>query len=98
MRTVTIRPTQPQADFHNLTCKHPAFVGGFGTGKSETLANQAFMDASHSSKALIGIYEPTYDLVRLIIAPRMQEKLIDHGIPFKYNKSENVIYTSPPRS
>ena len=94
MRTITIRPTQPQADFHALNCKHPAFVGGFGTGKSETLANQALMDASHSSSALIGIYEPTYDLVRLIIAPRIQEKLTQHGIRYKYNKSENIVYTS----
>jgi hypothetical protein len=94
VRTLTIKPTKPQADFHNLTCKHPAFVGGFGTGKSETMANQAFMDASHSSSALIGLYEPTYDLVRLIMAPRMEEKLTDYGIRYKYNKSENIIYTS----
>lgn len=94
MRTVTIRPTQPQADFHALTCKHPAFVGGFGTGKSETMANQAFMDASHSSNALIGLYEPTYDLVRLIMAPRIEEKLQQYGIRYKYNKSENIIYSS----
>lgn len=94
MRTVTIKPTQPQADFHALTCKHPAFVGGFGTGKSETMANQAFMDASHSSDALIGLYEPTYDLVRLIMAPRIEEKLSQYGIRYKYNKSENIIYSS----
>ncbi len=94
MRTVTVRPTQPQADFHSLTCKHPAFVGGFGTGKSETMANQAFMDASHSSDALIGLYEPTYDLVRLIMAPRIEEKLQQYGIRYKYNKSENIIYSS----
>lgn len=94
MRTVKIRPTQPQADFHALQCKHPAFVGGFGTGKSETMANQAFMDASHSADALIGLYEPTYDLVRLIMAPRMEEKLQQYGVRYKYNKSENIIYTS----
>lgn len=94
VRTVTIRPTEPQAAFHALTCKHPAFVGGFGTGKSETMANQAFMDASHSADALIGLYEPTYDLVRLIMAPRIEEKLQQYGIRYKYNKSENIIYSS----
>lgn len=94
MRTLKIRPTQPQADFHALTCKFPAFVGGFGTGKSETMANQAFMDACQSSDALIGLYEPTYDLIRLIMAPRMEEKLQQYGIRYKYNKSENIIYTS----
>lgn len=94
MRSIKIKPTQPQADFHALTCKYPAFVGGFGTGKSETMANQAFMDACHSSNALIGLYEPTYDLIRLIMAPRMEEKLSQYGIRYKYNKSENIIYTS----
>lgn len=58
------------------------------------MANQAIMDASHSSDALIGLYEPTYDLVRLIMAPRIEEKLTDYGIRYKYNKSENIIYTS----
>jgi len=94
VRTVKIKPTQPQADFHALTCKHPAFIGGFGTGKSETMANQAFIDASHSSNALIGLYEPTYDLVRLIMAPRIEEKLQQYGIRYRYNKSENIIYSS----
>lgn len=94
MRTLNITATQPQADFHAMQCKYPLFVGGFGTGKSETAANQALMDASHSSDALIGLYEPTYDLIRLIMAPRMEEKLTDNGIRYKYNKSENIIYTS----
>ena len=94
MRTLKIRPTQPQADFHNLNCKFPAFVGGFGTGKSETLANQAIMDASHSSSALIGIYEPSHDLLKTVIIPRMEEKLIDFGIHYKYNKTDKTILTS----
>ena len=94
MRTISIKSTKPQADFHALTCKHPAFVAGFGSGKSETMTNQAFMDASHSASALIGIYEPTYDLVSLIAVPRMEEKLIDYGIRYKYNKQRNTISTS----
>ncbi len=83
MRTVTIKPTQPQADFHALTCKHPAFIGGFGTGKSETMANQAFMDASDSSSALIGLYDPTSDLVSLIMEPRIEDKLKAYGIRYR---------------
>lgn len=93
-RVIKIKPTPDQAKFHALTCKHPALIGGFGVGKSETMCNQAIMDASHSSDALIGIYQPTYDLVRLIAAPRMEEKLTEFGIRYNYNKSENIIYTS----
>ena len=77
-----------------LQSKYPAFVGGFGTGKTETLANCAIRDALDSSDSLVALYEPTYDLVRLILAPRMQDKLSELGIRHKYNKQENIIYTS----
>ena len=56
----------------------------------------AMMDACQSAEILVGMYAPTYDLIRLITAPRMQTALIDHGISFNFNKSDNVIYTSSP--
>lgn len=74
--------------------KYRAFVAGFGTGKSQTMADSALMDALDSPTALIGIYEPTYDLIRLIAAPRMEQRLQESGIRYKYNKSENIIYSS----
>ena len=95
-RIIRTTLTPPQGKFFNLQCKYPAFVGGFGTGKTETMAVSAFRDASHSSDALIAMYEPTYDLIRLILAPRMEDKLSEYGVRYKYNKSENIIYTSSP--
>lgn len=95
-RTLRLQMTEPQARFFQLPDKYPAFIGGFGAGKTETLANCALRDALASSSALIALYEPTYDLVRLILAPRMEEKLSDLGIRYKYNKQENIIYTSAP--
>lgn len=90
-----IKATDPQADFLDLDCKFPAFVAGFGTGKSEVMCSSAIMDSYEGgSDSLIAMYEPTYDLVRLILAPRMEEKLVHYGIRYKYNKSENIIYTS----
>lgn len=77
--------------------KHPLFVAGFGAGKSEVMAHSAFGDASHSAAALIGLYAPTYDLVRLITAPRICAKLQEQGVPHKWNKQENIVYTSWPR-
>lgn len=94
MATLKLKMTEPQARFFQLEDKYPAFVGGFGTGKTETMANCAIRDALGSSSSLVAMYEPTYDLVRLILAPRMQEKLTDLGIRYKYNKQENIIYTS----
>lgn len=93
-RILRLQMTEPQLEFYQLKDKYPAFVGGFGTGKTETLANCAIRDGLMSSSALIALYEPTYDLVRLILAPRMEEKLSDMGIRYKYNKQENIIYTS----
>ncbi|OVE45672.1 terminase large subunit domain-containing protein [Chromobacterium violaceum] len=94
MREIRMTMTEPQAEFFQLPDKYPAFVGGFGTGKTEALAMCATRDALESSNALIALYEPTYDLVRLILAPRMEEKLTDLGIRYRYNKTENIIYTS----
>lgn len=92
---IKITATRPQAAFLAMDCKFPAFVAGFGTGKSEVMCNSALLDSMEGgSDSLIAMYEPTYDLVRLILAPRMEEKLQDWGVRYKYNKSENVIYTS----
>lgn len=89
--------TEPQERFLFSTAKHPAFVAGFGAGKSEIMAYAAMGDAAHSSDALIGLYAPTYDLVRLITAPRICAKLEEHGVPHRWNKQENIVYTSWPR-
>lgn len=65
------------------------------TGKSEIMCADAMLDSMEGgSSSVIALYEPTYDLVRLILAPRLEEKLSEWGVPYKYNKSENIIYTS----
>jgi len=92
MTILQISSTAPQLAFHNLEQKYCLFSAGFGTGKSETMINQAILDGSHSPDALIGLYAPTYDLVRLITAPRLLEKLTEYGIQYVYNKSENIVY------
>jgi len=92
-----LRLTLPQRQFIKSKKKYPAFVAGFGAGKSEIMAYSAIKDACSSSSALIGLYAPTYDLIRLITAPRISAKLDEFGIPHRYNKLENVIYTSFPR-
>lgn len=95
--TLNIRATGPQAEFHALKCKYPAFVGGYGSGKTEALCNQALMDALECPNALISIYEPTYDLIRLIVAPRIEEKLEELKVRNRYNKAENRIFTKHPQ-
>lgn len=89
--------TEPQARFHALTCKYPLFVAGYGAGKSETLINQAIMDSFASPNAVIALYAPTYDLVKLILAPRLIAKLEHYGIDYKYNKAENTVVPNHPQ-
>lgn len=93
-RVLNLTMTEPQARFWQLKDKYPLFCGGFGTGKTQALSDCALRDALHAPTGLIALYEPTYDLVRLILAPRMEEKLSDMGIRYRYNKSENIIYSS----
>jgi len=97
MATPEIFVTKPQSRFLRSAKRHPAFVAGFGAGKSEAMCLSAIADASHSATALIGLYAPTYDLIRQITAPRMEAKLEMLGVPYKYNKLDSVIYTSFPR-
>ena len=94
---IRLRLTEPQERFLCSEAKHPAFVAGFGAGKSEVMACSAVGDAAHASDALIGLYAPTYDLVRLITAPRICAKLSEIGVPHKWNKQDNAVYTNWPR-
>lgn len=91
---VPIKATRPQAEFYMMEKRFRLFCAGYGAGKSEAMAQSAINDARHSSDALIACYAPTYDLIRLITAPRISEKLSELGIRHTHNKSENVIYTS----
>ncbi|RUR26834.1 terminase [Vreelandella andesensis] len=95
-RTLQIQATKPQAEFLTLKAKYRLFCAGFGSGKSETMASAALIDASQSASILVGLYAPTFDLVRLITAPRIQLKLAEHGVVHRYNKNDNAIYTSSP--
>lgn len=91
---LTIQATRPQADFLTLAKRYRLFCAGYGAGKSEALVAAAMIDACQSTEALIACYAPTYDLVRLITAARLQAKLDEHGIAHKYNRQDNAIYTA----
>lgn len=86
--------TPPQSDFLQLSCKHPAFVAGFGTGKSQTMAVSAVLDAAEGgSDVTIAILEPTFDLCKLIAVPRIEQILSELGIRYKMVGNKE-IYTS----
>jgi len=85
--------TEPQTKFINLTEKFPLFVAGFGAGKSTTLALSVLNDLNHSYSGIkIGVYCPTYDLLKLITIPYMEEFLYYAGIEYKLNKSDFIFH------
>ncbi len=92
-KSLIMRVTEPQAEFLAKTCKYPAFVGGFGAGKTETMCNQAIIDASIGHGAIIGLYEPTYDLIRMILVPKLLSKLDFFGIEYDYNQTAGTVKT-----
>lgn len=88
--------TQSQADFVNSKAKFPLYCAGYGAGKSHVMGFCAVTDAMHSSKCLIGVYEPDYSLIRTIAIPRVEQWLNEFGIRYTVNKQDQAIYTSSP--
>jgi len=93
---LNIQATAPQAEFLTLDKRYRLFCAGYGAGKSEAMVYAALIDAASAPGATIACYAPTNDLVRLITAPRLVEKLDGLGVNHKYNKQDNAIYVSSP--
>lgn len=96
-KTLKIQATEPQARFHALTCKYPLFVGGFGSGKSEAMLNQAIMDALVHPDAIIALFEPTYLLMEDILIDRLMGKLRALDLYPNHIKSKKRILTKHPQ-
>ena len=66
------------------------------SGKTQTLAVRAIGDAAHGAKALVGVYAPTYDLLKLVNMARVDLLLHEFGIRHKLHTQDKAIYTSHP--
>lgn len=86
-----INPTVPQDRFIFSEAKYPAFVGGFGSGKTEALITRAIIGKISSPKTDRAFYEPTYDLIRMIAWPRFEEMLSNLHIPYKLTKHPHNV-------
>lgn len=83
--------TEPQDDFVFSDAQYPLFVGGFGSGKSESLFKRILLQKLAYPKLNQGYFAPSYDLISLIAFPRLTELLTECGLKFKLNKSEKVF-------
>lgn len=80
---VDILLSEPQYELVTCEERFPAFVAGFGSGKTEALIKRALLLKFENPQNDIAYYLPTYDLVSTIGFPRFEENLEDMGIPYK---------------
>lgn len=71
--------TRAQADFVHSDAPFPAFVGGYGSGKTHALCLRAIFLLVRDQKD-IAYYMPTYDLVRKAAYPRLLQMLQGTGL------------------
>lgn len=90
-RTLRTRMSAPQTDFVNSPEQFPAFVGGFGSGKTAAGVMRALRLKFAHPTLDVAYYLPTYDLVRMIGYPRFSETLTQARVGFTLNKSDHVI-------
>lgn len=81
----------PQVRFVHSAAQFPAFVGGFGSGKTQAGIMRALRLKFQEPRCDVAYYLPTYDLVRMIGYPRVCGVLDDLRLKYRLNKSEHVI-------
>lgn len=82
-----IQLTKPQYRLVTTESQFPAFVGGFGSGKTQALIARALSKKLAYPDLNVAYYLPTFDLVRTIAFPRFCEQLEDMRIKFQLNKT-----------
>ncbi|APR40018.1 phage terminase large subunit [Paraburkholderia sp. SOS3] len=83
--------TEPQEDFVFSDYQFPAFVGGFGAGKSDALVTRLLLKKLAYPKFNVGYFAPTYDLISLIAWPKFEERLDAMKIRHKLNKADKEL-------
>lgn len=91
MPQVDIQLTPPQLDFVSSLDAHPGIVGGLGSGKTRAGTMRAVALLLSDPGANIGIFLPTYDLLKLRAMPGVEEDLSMCGIEFTVNRSDYRI-------
>lgn len=91
MPRIEITLTGPQDDFVHAAEKFPAFVGGFGSGKTHAAIWRSLRLKFGYRGQNIAYYLPTYDLVSRMAFPRFAEALDLLEIRHKINRNDNII-------
>jgi len=86
-----VKLSVPQLDFVSAREQFPAFVGGFGSGKTHAGIYRTIARKLAYPLQNVAYYLPTYDLATLMGFPRFEETLTQLGMPYKLNKNEAII-------
>jgi len=90
LATLRTTASKPQVEFINSPASFPAFIGGFGSGKTQALVYRALAKLLGDGRNL-AYYLPTYGLQRDIAIPRFKEVLENAGIPYRLNLQGNYL-------
>ncbi len=99
-KELTIAVTKAQGEFLALTCSYPGFFAGLGGGKSYIMGLRAVLDMQHSPNAVVGVYEPSHELLRDVAIPNVEMWLQRFGLvrdkDYTHNKNEHKITVHKP--
>jgi hypothetical protein len=85
--------TPSQKDFIYSTDPFPAFVGGFGSGKTAAGIARLMRLKRYCPEQDVAYYLPTYPLIQDIAFQRFPALFERNGIPFKLNQQKAVLET-----
>lgn len=89
--SLTIIPTTPQQEFILSNHRFTAFVGGFGSGKSQALFTKLLLDKFTYPDVNLLYAAPTYSLIRDIAYDRICMMLDCAPVSYNLNKAENIL-------
>lgn len=81
----------PQYQFVVSKAKFPAMVAGYGAGKTEAGVIRALRLKFEYPDQNVGYYLPTYDLIKQIVFPRIEELLVEYGYAYFLNTSDKEL-------
>lgn len=86
-----MRLTETQRAFALSDATYPAFVGGFGSGKTAAAMARAMYLKGRCPQQSIAYYLPTYPLIQDIAFDRFPALCEAKGIPYKLNRQDAVL-------
>ena len=81
----------PQYYFVTSRAKFPAMIAGYGAGKTEGAILRAIRLKLDYPDLNVGYYLPTYDLIKQIVFPRMEELLTANGYAYLLNETDKTL-------